>query len=67
MGNPRFDWSPIELRLANEAKVLPIGRLCQVPLDIEGLQKFAYFDVIDIADYLNPYPMLLGIYWEIHN
>ena len=25
MGNPHLDWSPIQLCLANQAKVLPIG------------------------------------------
>ena len=34
MGKPHLDWSPIQLRLANQAKVLPIGRLSGVPLDI---------------------------------
>ena len=27
MGKPPLEWSPIQLRLANQEKVLPIGRL----------------------------------------
>ena len=67
MGKPRLDWSPVQLRLVNQAKVLPIGRLSQVPIDIEGLQTFAEFEVINIIDNMNPYPALLGIYWAIDN
>ena len=55
------------MRLANEAKVLPIGRLSQVPIDIEGLRTFIDFEVINIVNNTNPYPMLLGIYWSMDN
>ena len=48
-------------------KVLPIGRLSQVPVDIEGLRTFIDFEVINIVDDTNPYPTLLGIYWAIDN
>ena len=48
-------------------KVLPIGRLSQVPVDIQGLCTFADFEVINIVDDMNPYPALLGIYWAIAN
>ena len=67
MGKPCLDWSPVQLQLANQAKVLPIGRLSQVPIDIQGLCTFAYFEVINIVDDTNPYPTLLGIYWAIDN
>ena len=61
MNNPRLDWSPIQLRLANQSKVLPIGRLTQVPVQIEGMRKYEDFEVVDIFDDTNPYPTLLGI------
>ena len=48
-------------------KVLPIGRLSQVHVDIEGLCTFSDFEVINIVDELNPYPTLLGIDWAIEN
>ena len=55
------------MRLTNQAKVLPIGRLSQVPVNIEGLCTFVDFEVINIVDNTNPYPTLLGIYWAIDN
>ena len=67
MGNPCLDWSPVQLRLTNQEKVLPIGRLSQVPINIEGLRTFADFEVINIVDDTNPYPALLGIDWAIYN
>ena len=67
MGKPRLDWSPIQLRLCNQAKVLPIGRLSQDHVDIEGLCTFVYFEVINIVDDMKPYPVLLGIDWAIDN
>ena len=36
-------------------------------MDIEGLRTFADFDVINIVDDTNPYPVQLGINWEIGN
>ena len=67
MGKPRLDWSPIELRLSNQVKVLPIGRLSNVLVDIEGLCTFIDFEVINIVDDMNSYPALLGIDWSIEN
>ena len=67
MGNPCLDWSPIQLRLANQEKVLLIGRLSQVPIDIEGLCTFADFEVINIVDDTDPYHALLKIDWAIDN
>ena len=48
-------------------KVLPIGRPTQVPVEVEGLRTYAYFEAIDIVDETNPYPPLQGIDWEIDN
>ena len=67
MGNPRLVWSPIQLRLANQSKVLPIGRLTQVPAETEGLRTYANFEVIDIVDDKNLYPAILGIDCAIDN
>ena len=67
INKPRLDWSPIQLRLANQSKVLPIGRLTQVPVEVEGLRIYADFKVIDIVDDTNPYFALLGYDWEIDN
>ena len=67
MGKPPLEWSPIQLRLSNEVKVLPIGRLTQVQVDIEGSHTFADFKVINIGDDTNPYLVLIGIDWAIGN
>ena len=55
------------MQLANQAKVLPIGRLSQVPVNIDGMHTFADFEFIKIVDKTNPYPALLGIDWAIDN
>ena len=67
MGKPRLDWSPIQLHLANQAKVLPIGWLSNVIVDVEGLRAYADFEVINIVDDRHPYLALLGIDWAIDN
>ena len=67
MNKLRLDRSPIQLRLVNQLKVLPIGRLTQVPIEVEGLRTYVDFEVIDIVDEINPYHALLGIDCEIEN
>ena len=67
MNKPRLDWSPFQLRLANQSKVLPIDRLTQVSVEFEGLRTYSDFKFIDIVSDTNPYPALLGIDWEIEN
>ena len=46
MGKPTLEWSPIQLRLANQQKIVPLGRLPNVPVDIDGVSTLAYFEVI---------------------
>ena len=67
MGKPCLDQSPVPLWIVNQEKVLSIGILSQVPIDIEGFCTFADFKVINIVDVTNPYPPLLGIDWAIAN
>ena len=40
-----------------------MGRLQGVTVDIEGTSTQTDFEVIEIVDDSNPYPMLLGIDW----
>ena len=61
MGSPKLSRSPIHLRLANQQRVSPLGRLPQVPVDIDGVRSFADFEVIEIIGDSRPYPSLLGI------
>ena len=67
MGSPKLARSPIHLRLANQQRVSPLGRLPQVPVEIDGVCSFADFEVIEIIDDSRPYPVLLGIDWAIGN
>ena len=67
MGSPKLARSPIHLRLANQQWVSPLGRLPQVPVDIDGVHSFADFEVIEIIGDSRPYPALLGIDWAIDN
>ena len=67
MGIPTLEWSPIQLRLANQQKIVPLGRFPSVPVDIYGVSTLVDFEVIEIIDDSNPYPALLGIEWAIDN
>jgi hypothetical protein len=67
MGKPKMIYSPIRLRMANQKAVSPFGRLEHVPVDIEGVRKFADFEVIEIVDDSFPYPAMLGIDWDFNN
>lgn len=37
MGRPALQWSPIQIRMLNQQKVLPMGRLQGVTVDIKGV------------------------------
>jgi hypothetical protein len=63
MGRPMLQWSLIQLRMVNQQKIIPMGRLQGVTVDIEGASALADFEVIEIVDDNNPYPALLGIDW----
>ena len=67
MGKPTLEWSLIQLTLANQQKIVPLGRFPSVPVDIDGVSTLAYFEVIEIIDDRKPYPALLGVEWEIDN
>ena len=42
----KLTFSPIQLRLANHQRVIPLGHLSSVPLDLDGLCNLADFEVI---------------------
>jgi len=63
MGKHALGWSPIQLRLANQQKIIPLGRMTGVPVDLDGVRSTTDFEVIEIIDDNNPYPSLLGIEW----
>jgi len=41
-----------------------MGRLQGITVGIKGVSMLAYFEVIEIVDDINSYPMLLGIDWS---
>lgn len=60
-----LQWSLIQLRMENQQKIIHMGRLHGVTMDIEGTSALDDFEVIEIVDDNNPYLMLLGIDWSI--
>lgn len=65
MGKSTVQWSPIQLRITNQHKIIPMGILLGIIVDIKGASVLANFEVIEIVDDNNPYPALLGIDWAI--
>lgn len=63
MGKHALQWSPIQLWMVNQQNIFPMGRLLGVTIDIEGMSTQIFFEVTEIFDDRNPYPMLLGIDW----
>jgi len=53
--------------MANQVKVIPLGRLSGVPVDLDGVISIAEFEVIEIVDDSNPYPTLFGFEWALNN
>jgi len=49
--------------MKNQHKIVPMGRLQGVIVDIEGTRELVDFEVIESVDDNNPYPALLGIDW----
>ena len=56
-------WSPVQLRLANQAKVQPIGWVMKLVINVEGMRTHTDFDVIEVINGECSYPALLGIGW----
>jgi hypothetical protein len=67
MGEPTLGYSTIQLNLANQHRVLPIGRLKGMTVDLDGVHTKADFEVIEIVDDTTPYPTLLGLDWAFNN
>ena len=61
MGKLELSYSPIQLKLENQQKVNPMGRLSNMSVDIDGVWSLADFEVIEIIDDSNLFPALLGI------
>jgi hypothetical protein len=55
------------LKLTNQYRVLPIGRLKGVTIDLDGVCTKTNFEVIEIVDDTTPYPTLFGLDWAFDN
>jgi hypothetical protein len=55
------------LKLENHHRLLPIGRLKGVTVDLDGVCTVENFRVIEIVDGTTPYPTLLGLDWALDN
>lgn len=67
MAKPKLTFSPIQLRLANQQRVIPLGFLSSVPINLDGVRNVANFEVIEIIDDSTLYSTLLGIDWAFNN
>jgi hypothetical protein len=67
MGEPTLGYSIVQLKLANQHIVLPIGRIKGVTVDLDGVRTKVDFEVIEIVDGTTPYPTLLGLDWVFDN
>jgi hypothetical protein len=67
MGDPTLGYPPVQLNLANQQRVMPIGRLKGVIVDLDGVCTKADFEVIEILYGTTPYPALLGLDWAFDN
>ena len=46
MGEPKLEWSTTQLRMENQQKIIPLGRLSKITVDIAGVKARAEFEVI---------------------
>jgi len=53
--------------MANQVKIIPLGRFSRVLVDLDGVRSVTEFEVIEIVDDRNPYRALLGIEWALKN
>ena len=65
MGEPKLEWSNIQLCMENQQKIIPLGRFSKITVDIAGVKARVKFEVIEIVEYADPYPALLGLDWAI--
>jgi hypothetical protein len=67
MGEPTLGYSLVQLKLANQHRVIPIGILKGVIIDLDGVCTKGDFEVIEIVDGTTPYPALLVLDWAFDN
>jgi hypothetical protein len=65
--NTKLVWSHVHLRLMNQHKIVLIGHLTRVQVNIYGVCSMEKFEVIEIVDDSQPYPTLMGLKWDFDN
>ena len=63
MGGVTLGCSLMQLLLANQVKVQPIGRVLNLVIDVEGMKTYVDFDVVEVVEGGSSYPTLMGIGW----
>jgi hypothetical protein len=58
---------PCSVKAHNQHKIVSIGRLTGVPMNIDGVHNMEDFEVIEIVDDSQPYPTLMGLEWAFDN
>jgi hypothetical protein len=61
MGEPILGYSPIALKIEKQHRVVKIGILKGIPVDLDGVPTMEDFEVIDMVDNTSPYLALLGL------
>jgi hypothetical protein len=61
MGKPKLIWYPIQLRIKNKHKIVPIGLLIGVQVNIDGVRSTTYFEFIEVMDDSQLYPKFMGL------
>ena len=51
--------------MANQQKIIPLGRISKIMVDIVGVKVYTKFEVIKIVEDADPYPAFLGLDWAI--
>jgi hypothetical protein len=67
MVEPTLGYSNIKLNLENQKRVIPIGRLKNTTMDLDGVRTTTNFKVMDMVDESIPFPTLLAIDWAFEN
>jgi hypothetical protein len=67
MGEPTLGYSTVQLKLANQHRVIRIGRLKGLTVDLDGVRTKVDFEVIKIVYGPTPHPKLIVLYWEFDN
>jgi hypothetical protein len=67
MGEPTLVYSHVQLKLSNQHRVLPSGRLKGVIVYLDGVRTMEDFEVTEIVDGTTPYPTLLALDWVFYN